>query len=186
MKQNSIEEVVIEIISGQMGVDAKGITRSTHFVNELGADSLDAVELAMEFEDEFKISIPDEEMEKVATVGDAIDCIDKAIMRVYGSYVFNAAHAQAMGNPSPTKRPTVDVYDTFINGDVTRGILPPMGYCEVMPSACHIAVGCKVYHGVYHPAEQWLEIIERYDLLITGGRFDELVKKAIKELEKRN
>jgi len=71
----SIEEKVIEIISEQMGVEKSEITRQTSFINDLNADSLDTVELVMEFEDEFDMSIPDEEAEKIQTVGAAIDYI---------------------------------------------------------------------------------------------------------------
>lgn len=70
-----IENKVIEIISEQMGVDKSEITRETSFINDLNADSLDTVELVMEFEDEFDMSIPDEEAEKIQTVGAAIDYI---------------------------------------------------------------------------------------------------------------
>lgn len=77
----AIEKRVIEIISEQMGVDKSmggdksDITRETSFINDLNADSLDTVELVMEFEDEFDMSIPDEEAEKIQTVGAAIDYI---------------------------------------------------------------------------------------------------------------
>ena len=71
----AIEKKVIEIISEQMGVDKAEITRETSFINDLNADSLDTVELVMEFEDEFDMSIPDEEAEKIQTVGAAIDYI---------------------------------------------------------------------------------------------------------------
>jgi acyl carrier protein len=73
----AIEEKVIEIISEQMGVDKSEITRETSFINDLNADSLDTVELVMEFEDEFDTSIPDEDAEKIQTVGAAIDYIVK-------------------------------------------------------------------------------------------------------------
>jgi len=72
---DSIEEKVIEIVAEQMGVDKAEVTRETFFVNDLNADSLDTVELVMEFEDEFELSIPDEEAEKIQTVGHAIDYI---------------------------------------------------------------------------------------------------------------
>jgi acyl carrier protein len=72
---DEIETKVIEIVSEQMGVDKGEITRETHFINDLNADSLDTVELVMEFEDEFELSIPDEEAEKIQTVGQAIDYI---------------------------------------------------------------------------------------------------------------
>ena len=71
----AIETRVIEIISEQMGVDKSEITRETSFINDLNADSLDTVELVMEFEDEFNTSIPDEDAEKIQTVGAAIDYI---------------------------------------------------------------------------------------------------------------
>ena len=73
----AIEQKVIEIISEQMGTDKSEITRETSFINDLNADSLDTVELVMEFEDEFDMSIPDEDAEKIQTVGAAIDYIIK-------------------------------------------------------------------------------------------------------------
>jgi len=72
----TIEERVADIVAEQMGVDKSQITRETSFVNDLGADSLDTVELVMEFEDEFDISIPDEDAEKIQTVGQAIDYVE--------------------------------------------------------------------------------------------------------------
>jgi acyl carrier protein len=74
----AIEKKVIDIISEQMGTDRSEITRDTSFINDLNADSLDTVELVMEFEDEFDMSIPDEEAEKIQTVGAAIDYIVNA------------------------------------------------------------------------------------------------------------
>ena len=73
----SIETRVISIVAEQLGVDKSEITRETSFVNDLNADSLDTVELVMEFEDEFDMSIPDEEAEKIQTVGQAIEYIEK-------------------------------------------------------------------------------------------------------------
>ena len=75
----AIENKVFEIISEQMGVDKSEITRATSFINDLNADSLDTVELVMEFEDEFDMSIPDEEAEKIQTVGAAVDYIVNVI-----------------------------------------------------------------------------------------------------------
>ena len=72
---DNIEEKVIEIVAEQMGVDKAEVSRETFFVNDLNADSLDTVELVMEFEDEFELSIPDEEAEKIQTVGQAVDYI---------------------------------------------------------------------------------------------------------------
>jgi len=74
----AIESKVIDIISEQMGADKSEIKRETSFINDLNADSLDTVELVMEFEDEFDMSIPDEEAEKIQTVGAAIDYIINA------------------------------------------------------------------------------------------------------------
>jgi len=71
----AIENKVTTIISEQMGADKSEITRETSFINDLNADSLDTVELVMEFEDEFDMSIPDEDAEKIQTVGAAIDYI---------------------------------------------------------------------------------------------------------------
>lgn len=77
MADENIKEKVIEIVSEQMGVDKAEVTPETSFINDLNADSLDTVELVMEFEDEFDMSIPDEEAEKIQTVGAAIDYIAK-------------------------------------------------------------------------------------------------------------
>ncbi len=70
-----IEERVKEIITKQMGANKDQIAMETSFVNDLGADSLDTVELVMEFEDAFDINIPDDDAEKIQTVGDAIKYI---------------------------------------------------------------------------------------------------------------
>lgn len=77
MSDSNIEAKVVDIVSEQMGVDKTEISRETSFINDLNADSLDTVELVMEFEDEFDMSIPDEEAEKIQTVGAAIDYISK-------------------------------------------------------------------------------------------------------------
>lgn len=75
----SIEERVIEIVSEQMGVSKDQITKDTAFIQDLNADSLDTVELVMEFEEEFEIAIPDEAAEKIQTVGQAVEYIDKEL-----------------------------------------------------------------------------------------------------------
>ena len=73
-----IEEKVFEIVSQQLSVDKSELSRETSFVNDLNADSLDTVELVMELEDEFDMTIPDEEAEKLTTIGDAIVFIEKS------------------------------------------------------------------------------------------------------------
>jgi acyl carrier protein len=73
----SVEERVIEIVCENLGVNKEQITRSTSFIEDVGADSLDIVELIMELEEEFEITIPDEQAEKIKTVGEAIDYIER-------------------------------------------------------------------------------------------------------------
>lgn len=68
---------VKSIIVDKLGVDENEVTPEASFTNDLGADSLDTVELIMEFEKEFNLSIPDDEAEKIGTVGDAISYIEK-------------------------------------------------------------------------------------------------------------
>ncbi len=73
----SVEERVVQIVSEQLGVDKAKVSRETSFVNDLGADSLDTVELVMELEEEFNINIPEDAADKIQTVGEAIDYIEK-------------------------------------------------------------------------------------------------------------
>ena len=73
----SVEERVIDIVADQLGVDKDKISRATNFISDLGADSLDTVELVMELEEEFDINIPDDAAEKIQTVGQAIEHIEK-------------------------------------------------------------------------------------------------------------
>jgi acyl carrier protein len=77
-KVGAVQDRVIDIVAEQLGVDKDKVTPETSFVNDLGADSLDTVELVMELEEEFDISIPDDAAEKIQTVGQAIDFIEKA------------------------------------------------------------------------------------------------------------
>ena len=73
---STIEERVKKIVAEQLGVKAEDVTNSASFVNDLGADSLDTVELVMALEEEFETEIPDEEAEKITTVQEAIDYIN--------------------------------------------------------------------------------------------------------------
>jgi len=78
-KVENVEERVLNIVCEQLGTSRDKVTRDTAFINDLGADSLDTVELVMEFEDEFEINIPDEDAEKIQTVGDAINYIESKL-----------------------------------------------------------------------------------------------------------
>ncbi len=75
---SNIAEKVKAIIVDNLGVDAAEVVVEAHFTNDLGADSLDTVELIMEFEKEFDVQIPDDKAEAIATVGDAIAFIEDA------------------------------------------------------------------------------------------------------------
>ena len=76
MADQNVESKVREIIVSKLGVEDSQITPSASFTNDLGADSLDTVELVMEFEKAFNLQIPDEDAEKIQTVGDAITYIN--------------------------------------------------------------------------------------------------------------
>ncbi|MBR4835821.1 MAG: acyl carrier protein [Clostridia bacterium] len=73
---SEINDKVVEIIVEKLGVEVSEVTPEASFTNDLGADSLDTVELIMEFEKEFGITIPDDQAEKISTVGDAISYIE--------------------------------------------------------------------------------------------------------------
>jgi len=72
---DKIRERVIDIVASQLGVAKEQITDQTSFINDLGADSLDTVELVMELEEEFEINIPEDAAEKIQTVGQAVEFI---------------------------------------------------------------------------------------------------------------
>ena len=74
---DSVEAKVKEIIVNELGVEAEKVTAEASFVEDLGADSLDTVELVMAFEEEFGIDIPDEDAERMRTVGEAVDYLKK-------------------------------------------------------------------------------------------------------------
>ncbi len=77
----STEERVIEIVCEHLGVNKEQVKRSTSFQEDMGADSLDIVELVMELEEEFGINIPDDQAEKIKTIGEAVDYIDREIAK---------------------------------------------------------------------------------------------------------
>ena len=74
---SQIEQKVRDIIVEQLGVDPEQVTHEASFVDDLGADSLDTVELVMALEEEFDLEIPDEEAEKITTVGEAIEYVER-------------------------------------------------------------------------------------------------------------
>jgi acyl carrier protein len=78
MTTKSVEDRVKEIICEQLGVEEAEVTPAAKFIEDLGADSLDTVELVMAFEEEFDLEIPDEDAEKITTVGDAIQYIKES------------------------------------------------------------------------------------------------------------
>ena len=77
MAEKSIEDKVKDIIVEQLGVTPEQVTATASFTEDLGADSLDVVELVMAFEEEFSIEIPDEDTEKLHTVGDVVKYIEE-------------------------------------------------------------------------------------------------------------
>ena len=77
MSEKSIEEKVKDIIVEQLGVNPEQVTQNASFIEDLGADSLDTVELVMAFEEEFSVEVPDEDAEKLQSVGDVIKYIEE-------------------------------------------------------------------------------------------------------------
>ena len=77
MSDKSIEDKVRDIIVDQLGVNADQVTKEARFIEDLGADSLDTVELGMAFEEEFSIEVPDEEAEKLQAVGDVVAYVEE-------------------------------------------------------------------------------------------------------------
>ena len=77
MSEKSIEEKVKDIIVEQLGVNAEQVTTNASFIEDLGAESLDTVELVMAFEEEFGVEVPDEDAEKLQSVGDVIKYIEE-------------------------------------------------------------------------------------------------------------
>ncbi len=85
MTDADIEKKVIELVAQNLNQDADAITKESSFTNDLNADSLDIVELLMAFEEEFETKIPEEQAEKIHTVGQAIDFIKSAMQAKAGS-----------------------------------------------------------------------------------------------------
>jgi acyl carrier protein len=79
MTPQEIESKIFDIVAKQLNIERANIKRESSFVNDLGADSLDTVELVMEIEEAFSVSIPDEDAQKMQTVGDSIDYIEKRV-----------------------------------------------------------------------------------------------------------
>ncbi len=77
MTSQEIESKIFDIVAKQLNIERSNIKRESSFVNDLGADSLDTVELVMEIEEAFSVSIPDEDAQKIQQVGDAISYIEK-------------------------------------------------------------------------------------------------------------
>ena len=75
----NVKEKVVSIIVDKLGVNPEDVVETASFTNDLGADSLDTVELIMEFEKEFNVTIPDDQAEKISTVGDALKYIEENI-----------------------------------------------------------------------------------------------------------
>ncbi|MEQ1852285.1 MAG: acyl carrier protein [Chthoniobacteraceae bacterium] len=81
MSEKSTYEKVKDIIVEQLGVNPEQVTETASFIEDLGADSLDTVELVMAFEEEFGVEVPDEDAEKLQTVGNVVEYIDKKIAK---------------------------------------------------------------------------------------------------------
>lgn len=76
---SEVKQKVVEIIVNKLSVEESKVTENAHFINDLGADSLDTVELIMEFEKQFGVEIPDEDAKDIATVGDAIKFLENKL-----------------------------------------------------------------------------------------------------------
>ena len=76
---SEVLDKVVEIVCNQLSVDKEEVTPDSSFVEDLGADSLDTVELVMEFEEEFGVEIPDEEAENITTINSAVDWIENNV-----------------------------------------------------------------------------------------------------------
>ena len=103
MADKSIEEKVKDIIVEQLGVNPEQVTPEASFIEDLGADSLDIVELVMAFEEEFGVEVPDEDAEKLQTVGDVIRYIEERAKQQGGGGE-TAAGGERYEGPTPPDR----------------------------------------------------------------------------------
>ena len=104
MSDKPIEEKVKDIIVEQLGVNPEQVTPTASFIEDLGADSLDIVELVMAFEEEFSVEVPDEDAEKLQTVGDVMKYIEeKAVQAV----TERRSHSRSRANNSPENTTSV-------------------------------------------------------------------------------
>ncbi|MCU0587218.1 MAG: acyl carrier protein [Syntrophobacteraceae bacterium] len=79
MERNALESKIIDIITNQLGVEKEAVTAEAHVIDDLGADSLDVVELVMALEESFDVEIPDEDAEKIRTVKDIFEYLNQAV-----------------------------------------------------------------------------------------------------------
>src|SRR3954447_7816175 len=109
MSDKPIEEKVKEIIVEQLGVNPEQVTPTASFIEDLGADSLDIVELVMAFEEEFSVEVPDEDAEKLQTVGDVVKYTEEKAARQY----LPPAASPEPSDSSLRKNPTSVVFFCF-------------------------------------------------------------------------
>lgn len=79
MDRNALESKIVDIVTNQLGVEKEAVTPEAHVIDDLGADSLDVVELVMALEEAFDVEIPDEDAEKIRTVKDIFDYLAQAV-----------------------------------------------------------------------------------------------------------
>ena len=124
---SEVLDKVVEIVCNQLSVDKEEVTPDSSFVEDLGADSLDTVELVMEFEEEFGVEIPDEEAENITTINSAVDWIEKIVKNslfIFLILVFLTVTLN-LYNALSQKIPVKNANQTFIvnKGDTLYGIL---------------------------------------------------------------
>src|SRR6476620_2737587 len=99
---SDVAERVKKIVVEHLGVEADKVVESANFIDDLGADSLDTVELVMAFEEEFGVEIPDDQAETITTVGDAVKFLEKASAKSFDSPVADNSRGPAVSiRPSP-------------------------------------------------------------------------------------